>query len=240
MTVASIPFVVTGPVLSPPSDAAPNPDAPNVLLIITDDQRAGTMRPLDATRRWFKRGGVRFSNAFATTPLCSPSRVTVMTGRYAHNHGIQRNRDSLQLDQSQTLQRRLQDSGYLTAIAGKFLNDWPVTIEPPDFDRWATFNPTHEHIGYHDVTFNVNGNLRQASRYSTDFIADRAAGFLDHFETEDERPWFALWRRMRPTNPSSPHGGTEVIPFPSTRATPRFESETGVTSPDGCADTTTI
>src|SRR5215510_942080 len=64
-------------------------DQPNILIILTDDQRLeGTMMVLPTVRRWFRNGGRRLANAFDTTPLCCPSRATILTGTFAHNHGI--------------------------------------------------------------------------------------------------------------------------------------------------------
>src|SRR5918996_1204046 len=58
---------------------------PNILVIITDDQRAtSTLDEMPQTRRWLSRDGIRFTNAYATTPLCCPSRASIYTGRYAH------------------------------------------------------------------------------------------------------------------------------------------------------------
>src|SRR5205823_13838383 len=65
---------------------------PNVLVFIMDDQRlAGTMAVLPRTEAWFHAGGTFFPNAVTTTPLCAPSRASLLTGRYAHNHGVQQN-----------------------------------------------------------------------------------------------------------------------------------------------------
>ena len=65
---------------------------PNVLIFVTDDQRAtNTMWVMPETRRYFQRQGVRFPNAFAVTPLCCPSRATILTGRYAHNTSVRGN-----------------------------------------------------------------------------------------------------------------------------------------------------
>ncbi|MDQ4027833.1 MAG: sulfatase-like hydrolase/transferase, partial [Actinomycetota bacterium] len=87
---------------------------PNVLIILTDDQRAdGTLEAMPHTTRWFAKRGTRFVNAYATTPVCCPSRASFFTGKYAHNHGVRTNapEQASNLDQSTTLQRYLQDAG---------------------------------------------------------------------------------------------------------------------------------
>src|SRR5688572_23696620 len=100
---------------------------PNVLLIVTDDQRAeDTLQVMPSTRRIFGRGGTKFGNAVTTTPTCCPSRATIMSGRYAHNHGVwhnNNNQDQLdQLDTDSLLAHQLSRAGYRTGIVGKYLN----------------------------------------------------------------------------------------------------------------------
>ncbi|HWL65744.1 MAG TPA: sulfatase-like hydrolase/transferase, partial [Actinomycetota bacterium] len=71
------------------------PEHPNVLVIVTDDQRArGTLAVMPSVRRWFVREGTVFENAFTTTPLCCPARASLFTGRYVHNHGVRHNHQS--------------------------------------------------------------------------------------------------------------------------------------------------
>jgi arylsulfatase A-like enzyme len=68
------------------SAVADGPDhRPNVILFLTDDQRWDTLQYMPAVQRLLVERGVTFSNAFATTPLCMPSRASLLTGRYAHS-----------------------------------------------------------------------------------------------------------------------------------------------------------
>jgi arylsulfatase A-like enzyme len=185
---------------TPPARAQAG-DRPNVLLIVTDDQRPGdTMLALKKTRRWLAKTGVTYSNAFVTTPLCCPSRASILTGRYAHNHRVLDNQKPYTLDQDTTLQRYLHDAGYLTALVGKYLNGWEPTRNPPHFDRWTLFSPLEFAHGYRNNLFNINGGLQTVNTYSTDYLAKRARGVLRWFETNDTRPWFMMmW-------PFAPHG----------------------------------
>src|SRR3990170_2531169 len=98
---------------------------PNILLIVTADQRIGTLNVMPTTKRKFADQGTVFRDAYATSPLCCPSRTSIMTGQYPHNHQVRRNEDSQNLDQDTTLQHYLQQAGYLTGLAGKYLNGWP-------------------------------------------------------------------------------------------------------------------
>lgn len=172
---------------------------PNVLIILTDDQRWDMMNVLKKTRRWFAGGGTTYPYAFATTPLCCPSRASIMTGQYAHNTKVQRNLDAERLDQRATMQRYLQDAGYRTAIVGKYLNAWQK--DPPYFDDWATFAGE---AGYRNVLFNVNGAQVTVPRYSTDYVAARSIQLLRSFEADDSRPWFLYVAPFAPHAPYEP------------------------------------
>src|SRR5215212_4204698 len=75
---------------------------PNVLVIVTDDARAETLEAMPRTRRWIADAGVTYTNGFATTPSCCPSRASIFSGRYVHNHGVLRQQLGDRLDQSTT------------------------------------------------------------------------------------------------------------------------------------------
>ena len=68
--------------------AASLPAAPHVVLIVTDDQDLSTLHAMPHIRRLLTREGVTLENFFATTPLCCPSRVSILRGQYAHNHEV--------------------------------------------------------------------------------------------------------------------------------------------------------
>jgi arylsulfatase A-like enzyme len=162
-------YYVDDATISPASGGQPTPAAgvcgqpspgverPNILVFMTDDQRVGTVdsRPstpgspylMQTTRDRFGAEGEAYDEAFATTPLCCPSRASIFTGRYAHNHTVTMNSlaENLGLtetsaNQQTTLQHYLKTmAGYKTAIFGKYLNGWPLQTKPPFFDDWAIF-----------------------------------------------------------------------------------------------------
>ena len=212
--------LVAGACTGPRTTHEPEPP-PNILLFITDDQRVGTLGVMPATRRWFKKGGTSFTQAFATTPQCCPSRASIFSGRYAHNHGVLTNDDASELDSSSLLTRALQAEGYTTAIFGKYLN-YPggfanranVSIDPPHFDEWATFLG-----GYDDSLFNVDGRLRTAD-YSTTFIEQQAAEALSSFEAAESRPWFLVVAPFAPHPRSKPQPKYEDAPVPKWSPSP--------------------
>ena len=71
------------------SGVSPSPRRPNIVLILTDDQDTtmGSTAPLAAARKMIAEAGVEFVNAFTTSPICCPSRASILTGRYLHNTG---------------------------------------------------------------------------------------------------------------------------------------------------------
>jgi arylsulfatase A-like enzyme len=198
----------------PPSGPAaraqttPGPGRPNVLLIITDDQRIESMGPMRKTRAWFKRGGTEYANAFATTPLCCPSRASIFTGRYAHNHLVRTNADAAELAPRSTLAYYLRQDGYQTAIVGKYLNSW--TGQPSHFEQWHTFE---NRSGYKNVPFNSNGVIHRVKRYSTDYLSSRARALVRGFESQDAKPWFMVvgtWAPHTPANAEKKYRRTKV------------------------------
>jgi arylsulfatase A-like enzyme len=189
---------------------------PNILLIVTDDQRAGTLGVMPHTTERFVRSGTRFSRAFTTTPLCCPSRVTMFTGRYAHNHGIFSNREdpqTLASRQDSMVQRRLHDAGYRTGLVGKFVNNWPNDRNPANFDRWVTTPFTTFSGG----EWNVNGSLQVIDQNSTTFIGRRTVGFLRSSEQADAAPWFLQVGFMAPHFPATVEPRYQDVPIPPLR-----------------------
>lgn len=183
---------------------------PNILIIVTDDQREG-LDVMPDTLKWFADGGTEYTNAFATTPLCCPARASIMTGRYAHNTGVRTNRDAPALDQQTTLQYFLSNAGFKTAIFGKFLNSWPLSENPPHFDDWAIF-ATARH-SYSGGQWNVDGSVVTVDDYATEFIAERAESFIEESSGD---PWFLYLAPPNPHKPFTPepqYADAEVPPW---------------------------
>ncbi|HYP23506.1 MAG TPA: sulfatase, partial [Actinomycetota bacterium] len=203
------------------------PARPNVLIVITDDQRAsGTMGVMPLTQRWFSDGGTHYVNAIATTPTCCPSRASVMTGLYAHNHGVHTSQagEAENMDQLLTLQRYLRRDGYLTAIYGKYLNAWPREIDPPWFDDWAILSDSTARA-YFNGRWNVNGKIGKLKPYSTRIIERKALRFLAASEAADDQPWLMYLAPMSPHLPAKPHPLHRGIDVPAFRKTPAMKEE---------------
>jgi arylsulfatase A-like enzyme len=202
---------------------------PNVLIIVTDDQRAsGTLQVMPQTRRWFQQGGITFRNTFATTPLCCPARASILTGRYAHNHGIQTRvlpgDGTLSPEgsfQRSTVQRYLHEAGYRTALFGKYLNGWPVPVDPPYFDEWAVIR-VPPGVSYYGGIVNLNGHVERMRQYNTSFIRDQAISFLRRTSPIGQ-PWFLYVAVKAPHEPFTVEPEHEEAAVPPPRTNPAIE-----------------
>jgi N-acetylglucosamine-6-sulfatase len=163
------------------SSAAPGQPArtPNIVFVLVDDMRWDEVRaaghPFIETPHMDRlaREGARFLNAFATTPLCSPSRGSFLTGQYARAHGIVDNtaRPSHQLA---TFPRALEQAGYRTGFFGK----WHMGNDDsprPGFTRWVAMPGQGEAV---DPQLNVDGQRIRVPGYATDVLTDYVARFI--------------------------------------------------------------
>ena len=223
-------------VLAPGQALAATPkepeERPNMLVVITDDQAAeNTLEVMRQTRRRIGRQGVTFLQAHVTTPKCCPSRATFFTGRYVHNHGVISNSRASQLPHDQTIHYLLQREGYRTGIFGKFLNSWPVEIDPPFFDEWAISNSASRE--YSEVDWNINSRFRTRDDYTTDLIADRAVGFIRRADRrDDDQPWLAWVTPHAPHWPSIPANRHRGRGLPSFAFTPAMQETDWSDKPD--------
>lgn len=206
---------------SVPGNGAGSPagERPNVLLIVTDDQRAGeTLEVMPNVRRRFFAEGVRMQSATASTPLCCPSRGSIFTGRYVHNHGVRTNMDAERLDQETTLQHHLGEAGYETAIFGKYLNRWDLRRDPPHFDRFGIFGG-----GHFDVEANVDGEQRRVPGFSTDFVGEEARRFLA--DRDPDEPFFLTLAPFVPHGPFTPEERYAKAPVPEFQGNPAVDED---------------
>ena len=163
------------------AQSAESPPRPNIVFVLVDDLRwddlGCTGHPFVKTPHIDRiaKEGATFRNAFAATPLCSPSRASILTGLHARAHGVRdnTNHDALshQLD---TFLRRLKDTGYTTAFLGK----WHMGTDDsprPGIDHWLSFKGQGQYI---NPQVNVNGKEQQASGYATDILNQHAREFL--------------------------------------------------------------
>jgi len=121
------------------------PERPNVVFILADDldKRLLTSHLSDYPNiRALAADGTTFDNAFVTNALCCPSRATMLTGQYSHNHGVMHNEapdggaPAFRPLGAEALPVWLDDAGYATGLVGKYLNRYDGTYEPPGWDEW--------------------------------------------------------------------------------------------------------
>ena len=155
---------------------------PNIVVVLVDDMRwdeygaAGHNFIQTPNIDRLAREGVTFKNAFATTPLCSPSRACFLTGQYAHSNGIIDNTARNELSHAlKTFPRQLHDSGYSTAFIGKWHMGNDDTARP-GFDHWVALKGQGEAI---DPTLNINGDRRLVKGYITDILMGEALKFIN-------------------------------------------------------------
>ncbi len=175
--------------------AAPAPQRPNILFIISDDhavQALGSSEhdspvPLPALRQLARQGMV-FDRSYCTNSISGPSRASILTGRHSHRNGFLYNYGGAPFEPEQpSWPQMLQAAGYHTGLLGK----WHLKSSPRGFDQWSIFPDQGE---YWDPIFITNGahgkQLRHRERgYATDLLTTKA---IDWLENRDKSKPFAL------------------------------------------------
>jgi len=225
-------FIAAGLLAASQTIRAQRPPRTNVVVFMTDDHGAwatgynGCMETpnLDALHR----GGTRFTNAFAATPVCSPSRMTYITGKLPSGHGLQDfllPEDSAGASAKRFLQGQLtytellQKAGYRLGLSGK----WHMGVDEQaqaGFTWWATVPGGGG--TYKDPVFVRNGKPVDATGYKTDMQGDFAIEFLDSVPKSE--PFFLLMPFYAPHTPfnyyperdAAPYADSEFACFPKT------------------------
>lgn len=225
--------VALGLVLALPSLAAAvnNGGKPNIVVITTDDQPLSTLnaRYMPNTMKLLGDKGTSFSDFIATTPLCCPSRASLITGQYGHNNGVLNNNYSKLIDKGSTLPVWLGQAGYRTVHLGKYLNGYenftdPPTTVAPGWDKWFTqLTPRR----YWDYEISLNGRaLTFGDRdrdYLTDVLNRRAEKWARQFG-KSRRPFYLQLDQYAPHKTAGgPPCRSSAVPAP--RDQDRFETE---------------
>lgn len=198
-------------VLACPALAA---DRPNVLVVLTDDMRWDALgvvqreQGASALFPWFKTPhldrlateGARFTHAFCTTSLCSPSRASYLSGQYAHRHQVLNNFADFPNDLP-SYPAGLRAAGYETAYIGKWHMGEDDDRQRRGFDFWMS----HKGQGnYFDNEFNINGERQVLKGYYTSVVTDAA---IDWLQRKRDKPWLLILGHK------APHGGP-IVPEP--------------------------
>jgi N-acetylglucosamine-6-sulfatase len=199
---------------------------PNIILIVTDDLDVASASKVPSLEGYIADEGLTFDNAFVTYPLCCPSRATILTGQYPHNHLVRSNgppRGGFEAfrelgRERSTVATWLDEAGYETALFGKYLNGYGSQGRdhiPPGWDEWyGTVGTTQ---------LNQNGQLvtYEADTHLDDALSGLAQDFVRRQERKDT-PFFlyiAAHAPHAPADPSLRHGslyeGLQVPRTPS-------------------------
>lgn len=211
--------------------AAAASDRPNVLLILTDDQTLESMRVLPKTRRLLAAEGTTFANAFVSFPTCCPSRATILTGQYAHNHRVLGNKAPdggyPRLDHSNTLPVWLREAGYETAHVGKYLNLYEGPEVPPGWTHWFGLSDPSTYLMYGYTVIDGGTPVRYGDSeedYQTDVLAAKAEALI-HEMAGSGQPFFLSVAPVAPHLERSDEAGQGTPPRPAPRHQGRFANE---------------
>ena len=201
-----------------------NSGLPNIVLIVTDDQRWDTTWPMDNMLARLADNGVTFNNAFITTPVCSPARANIISGGFmAQNTGGLKNKlgpdptppfngEVEAFRDNNTLPVAMQEAGYKTLMVGKYLNGYvrSAPYVPPGWTRWVGkitgpsanwFNGFRFTIGSSTSQPGMGTNTPPVNQYVTDFERDEVLDFID---TSGSDPFFVLFAPDAPHWPATP------------------------------------
>jgi arylsulfatase A-like enzyme len=183
--------------------------APNIVLILTDDQRWDTLWAMPTVKSQLVAKGTKFTKAFVVNPLCCPSRATILTGQYSHTHGVYTNSSPdggfQRFDDDSTVATWLQAGGYRTALIGKYMNEYfpeEAAYVPPGWSHWfAGFDNGGTDYGFSVSDDGVLANY-DSSHYLTDVLAAEAVEFIG--STPPEQPLFLYFSPKAPHDPAVP------------------------------------
>ena len=201
----------------------------NVILILSDDHRYDFMGFMPGAPPFLQtpnldrmaKRGAHVENAFVTTALCSPSRASILTGQYAHRHGVVDNTTPIPKG-TVFFPERLQRAGYKTAYVGKWHMGEDTDAPQKGFNHWVSFRGQGV---YRDPTLNINGTTRQMPGYTTDILTDQALEWLKQRQSAGGSEPFFLTLAHKAVHaefePALRHKGKYArarVPYPDTMA----------------------
>lgn len=203
---------------SPASQERQNDPRRNIILIVTDDQPYHTVDYMPFVKTELMKNGVVFENGFATTPLCCPSRASILSGQYAHNHQVLTNTLPLggatKFNAESSFSIPLQEIGYKTAYLGKYMNGYddmtPLGAVPPGWDVWNVFlgknlspNEDAGNLQYfYNFSLSQNGEIVEYSRNNANFSADVLTWkALEFIRDSKDIPFFMTVNYYNPHSP---------------------------------------
>ncbi|HDP79664.1 MAG TPA: DUF4976 domain-containing protein [Spirochaetes bacterium] len=189
--------------------AGMGPEGPNILFILGDNHNADTMgcagHPFIKTPGMDRlaREGVRFQNAFNTTSLCSPSRASILTGAYAHRHGVKNNYTPW-TGRVKTFLQYLSEGGYDTAFIGKWHMPGKGLPDMPFLELFVSYTYREGQGSYFNCPMVVNGReVPSRKQYITEEVTDYAIEFMkkNRAKPVNQRKPFCIYLSHRPGHP---------------------------------------
>lgn len=168
-----------------------SPQRPNLIVIVSDNQHYQAMgwaeHPFLQTPALDRLAseGVVFENAFCTTPLCSPSRASLLTGVYARRHGVYNNHTNWNGVQP-TFLELLSRVGYATAFIGKWHMPGDGLPDLPFLDRYVSYTYREGQGAYYNCPLIVDGQPVEGSKtYLTTLLTDYAIEFIQRQQKQN-------------------------------------------------------
>ena len=200
------------------------PPRRNVILVLSDDHRYDFMGFMDGPEfletphmdRMAARGA-HLTNAMVSTSLCSPSRASILTGQYAHRHGVVDNQRPVPKG-TVFFPEHLQRAGYETAFVGKWHMGHDHDEPRKGFHHWVSFRGQGD---YFNPTLNVNGTRGQVAGYTTDVLTEHALKWLAQKRTKPFFLYLSFKAVHYPFLPAKRHHGryqNAKIEYPETMA----------------------
>ncbi len=179
------------------------PAKPNIVFVMVDDGRYDEYHVTGAPD-WFEapaieriaHEGVNFTRTYAPTSMCAPSRASIYTGLYAHQHGVENNNYDFS-DSLITIQKILEDQGYYTGFIGKYGQGFGA---PNEFDYFVSCL-TDDYV---NTTYNVNGTTTFYAENSTTVLGNFVNNFLDSIQVHSDKPFALFLFTFAPHPPNSP------------------------------------
>ena len=196
------------------SCARREPERPNLIVVLTDDQGYADLGVqgvandvktphIDA----LAADGVRFTRGYVTAPQCVPSRAGLLTGRYQTRFGMETNRDGPLPDTEKTIADDLRAAGYVTGMVGKWHLDSGLGAQygpgPRGFDEYFEGTMLSYQANY-DLEGNSLPNAPETirdERYRIDVQTDAAIAFLERRSANPRQPFFLYLAYFAPHVP---------------------------------------
>jgi len=201
-----------------PSQASPSPrpatlpSRPNIVFILTDDQRWDELQYMPNVQSQLLQKGIHFDNGFVSNPLCCPARASILTGLYSGENGVWANKPSIHGGyavfeqnglENHTIATVLHSDGYYTGLIGKYLNGYNRPDAHDIGPGWDVWNVLTQ-LNYFGPTESVQGKYKVfgPTVYQTDLLGQQAVDFID--KAPSNQPLFLYWAPHAPHLPSTP------------------------------------